>query len=148
MKFIIKKGSGKMMILMLTGVFLVIAFSYQLLIFLQVHDFVYQFPGDWDKPMGVLVGLFLILRSLKFTKESKDLFIKIDEEYLVYRTNELEVKHKVPLTNIERVYKEKGKIRLVTKDLITMNVVDLDEVRLVNETKSLIKKSLMDLNTK
>ncbi|WP_272151805.1 hypothetical protein [Tenacibaculum aiptasiae] len=148
MKFIIKKGSEKMMILMLTGIFLVIAFSYQLLVFLQTNDFVYQFPGDWDKPMGVLVGFFLIFRSLKFTKESKDLFIQIDEEYLVYRTNELEAKHKVSLTNIEKVYKEKGRIRLVTKDLITMNIVDLDEVRLVDETKSLIKKSLMDLNTK
>lgn len=148
MKYTIKKGSGKMRILILTGFFLVIAFSYQLLIFLQVHDFVYQFPGDWDKPMGIIVGLFLILRSLKFTKESKGLFIKIDEEYLVYRTNELETKHKIPLMNIERVYKEKGKISLVTKDLITMDVVDLDEVRLVGKTKSLIKKSLMDLNTK
>ncbi|WP_299125769.1 hypothetical protein [uncultured Tenacibaculum sp.] len=137
-----------MRILILTGFFLVIAFSYQLLIFLQVHDFVYQFPGDWDKPMGIIVGLFLIFRSLKFTKESKDLFIEIDEEYLVYRTNELEAKHKIPLMNIERIYKEKGKICLVTKDLITMNVVDLDEVRLVDETKNLIKKSLMDLNTK
>ena len=137
-----------MRILFLTGIFLVMAFSYQLLVFLKTNDFFYQFPGDWDKPMGILVGLFLIFRSLKFTKESKDLFIKIDEEYLVYRTNELEVKHKIPLANIERVYKEKGKIRLVTKDLITMNVVDLDEVRLVDETKSLIKKSLMDLNTK
>ncbi|WP_420551212.1 hypothetical protein [Tenacibaculum aiptasiae] len=148
MKFIIKKGAGKMMILMLTGIFLVITFSYQLLVFLQTNDFVYQFPGDWDKPMGVLVGFFLIFRSLKFTKESKDLFIKIDEEYLVYRTNELEAKHKIPLTNIERVYKEKGEIRLVTKDLITVNVIDLDKVRLVDETKSLIKKSLMDLNKK
>lgn len=48
---------------LVTGLFLTIAFSYQLYQYLQENTFVTDFPGDWDKPLGILIGVYLIIRS-------------------------------------------------------------------------------------
>ena len=77
MKFRIEKGSLKVYLFLLTGIFLFFISSYQLYEYLQTNQFVSDFPGDWDKPLGVAVGIFLIIRSLKFVNESRSLFIKI-----------------------------------------------------------------------
>lgn len=50
-------------IFLVTGLFLTIAFSYQLYQYLQENIFVIDFPGDWDKPLGILIGVYLIIRS-------------------------------------------------------------------------------------
>ncbi|MFD0963411.1 hypothetical protein [Pseudofulvibacter geojedonensis] len=50
-------------IFLITGVFLTIAFSYQLYQYLQENTFVTEFPGDWDKPLGISIGVYLIIRS-------------------------------------------------------------------------------------
>ena len=49
-----------------TGSFLIIAFSIQLYLFLQTEAFVWEFPGDWDKVLGIAVGVFLLIRYVKF----------------------------------------------------------------------------------
>ena len=50
-------------IFLITGIFLTIAFSYQLYQYLQENTFATKFPGDWDKPLGILIGIYLIIRS-------------------------------------------------------------------------------------
>ncbi|WBX77668.1 hypothetical protein PG911_05265 [Tenacibaculum ovolyticum] len=145
MKYLIKKRSLKAPIFIATGVFLVFSFSYQLYKYLQTNQFIYNFPGDWDKPLGITVGLFLIIRALKFIGESKELFIKTSANYLKYRTNPSDSVHKITLSNIEKIQVKNEKIIILTKDATKLIVVDFNKVRMRDTDIASIKKSLIEL---
>jgi hypothetical protein len=145
MNYRIKKGSYKMLVFMLTGGFLIVMSCYELYN-LQTHQFVTEFPGDWDKPIGIAVGLFLIIRSKQFVLESRNLFIKISGDQLVYRTRNSDSVRKIDLSDIEKLLEKNEKIILVTKDSTKLIIIDFNTVRLRNDTKSSIKKSLFELN--
>ncbi|MFT4661759.1 MAG: hypothetical protein ACI8XB_002040 [Patiriisocius sp.] len=146
MNYRIKKGSYKMLVFMLTGGFLIVMSCYELYNYLQTHQFVTEFPGDWDKPIGIAVGLFLIIRSKQFVLESRNLFIKISGDQLVYRTRNSDSVRKIDLSDIEKLLEKNEKIILVTKDSTKLIIIDFNTVRLRNDTKSSIKKSLFELN--
>lgn len=70
MDYFIKKGrSNTTYIFIATGIFLIISFSIQLYLFLQTTQFTFEFPGDWDKQLGVIIGVFLIVRSRRFRNQ-------------------------------------------------------------------------------
>lgn len=146
MTYRIKKGSKKMILFMLTGIFLATLSSYQLFDYLQTNEFISEFPGDWDKPIGISVGLFLILRSLKFVNESKGLFIKIAKNHLVYRTRQSDSVRKISFSDIEDIREKDEKIIVVTKDLVDRIIVDFKRVRIKDDLKESIKKSLNELD--
>jgi hypothetical protein len=146
MNYRIKKGSYKMLVFMLTGGFLIFMSSYQLYNYLQTNQFVNEFPGDWDKPLGIAVGVFLIIRSRKFVLESRNLFIKISGDKLVYRTRNSDSVRKIVLSDIEKIQENNETIILVTKDSTKLIIIDFNKVRLRNDAKSSIKKSLFELN--
>ncbi|MFT6244817.1 MAG: hypothetical protein ACJA0U_002152 [Salibacteraceae bacterium] len=135
-----------MLVFMLTGGFLTLMSSYELYNFLQTNQFVNEFPGDWDKPLGIAVGLFLIIRSKKFVLESRNLFIKFSGDQLVYRTRHSDSVRKIVLSDIEKLQEKNEKIILVTKDSAKLIIIDFNKVRLRNDVKSSIKKSLFELN--
>lgn len=135
-----------MIIFMLTGIFLIILFSYQLYEYLQMNEFVYEFPGDWDKPLGISVGVFLIIRSLKFIRESKDLFIKISKYHLIYRTRQSDSVQKIALSDIEKIRKKDNKIILTTKDSTELIIIDFNKLRVKDSLQESIKRSLIKLN--
>ncbi len=145
MKFRIEKGSSKMLIFILTGTFLVILFSYQLFKYLKTNQFVYEFPGDWDKPLGIAVGLFLVLRSIKFVRESKELFIKISDNRLEFRTKRSDSIRKFTLSEIKNIKEKDEKIILVTDDSAKFVIVDFGKVRVKNNDIKAIKKALLEL---
>ncbi len=146
MKYRIEKGSLKMMIFMQTGFFLIILFSYQLYNYIQTNEFVYEFPGDWDKPIGILVGIFLLFRSLSFISESKDLFIKFSESHLTFRTKRSDSIQKIALLNIEKIKEKDEKFILITKDFSELTIIDFNKVRLRDNVQKSIKSSLIKLN--
>lgn len=132
---------------MLTGIFLIILFSYQLYEYLQTNEFVSEFPGDWDKPIGILVGLFLVIRSLKFFNESKQLFIKISGSLLIYRTRNSDSVCKIALLDIKKIQEKNDKIILITKDLAELIIIDFNQARVKDNVRNSIKKSLIALNS-
>ncbi|NQX96475.1 MAG: hypothetical protein HRT73_01165 [Flavobacteriales bacterium] len=146
MKFKLKKSSPKMAIFMLTGIFIIILFSYDLYDYIETNEFVYEYPGDWDKPIGILVGLFLIIRSLKFIPESKSLFIEISGSHLIYRTKRSDSIRKTALSDIEKVQEKDAKIILITKDLTELIIIDFNKIRVRDNVQKSIKKSLIELN--
>jgi hypothetical protein len=146
MKFRIKKRSFKMATFMLTGIFLALMSGYELYNYIQTNQFVYEYPGDWDKPLGIAVGLFLIIRSTKFIRESRELFIKISENNLSYRTKQSDSIHKISLSEIERIKEKNDKIILITKDLTELIIIDFNKVRIKDNVRNSIKKSLIELN--
>ena len=145
MKYLIKKRSLKAPIFIATGIFLVFSFGYQLYKHLQTNQFIYSFPGDWDKPLGITVGLFLIIRAIKFIEESRELFIKISANYLEDRTNSSDSVRKIALSNIEKVQVKSEKIIILTKDATKLIVVDFNKVRMRDTDIASIKKYLIEL---
>jgi hypothetical protein len=145
MKHRIEKGSSKMSLFILTGIFLTLVSSYQLYNYLQTNIFVYEFPGDWDKPLGILVGLFLIIRSTKFVNESRELFIEISENQLTYRTIRTDSVKKISLSNIKKIQEKDEEIILITKDSTKLTIVNFNKIRLRPEKRDSIRKSLIKL---
>ena len=145
MKHRIEKGSSKMYLFILTGIFLTLVSSYQLYNYLQTNQFVYEFPGDWDKPLGIFVGLFLIIRSTKFVNESRELFIEISENQLTFRTIRTDSVKKISLSNIEKIQEKDEEIILITKDSTKLTIVNFNKVRLRLEKRDSIRKSLIKL---
>ncbi len=130
----------------MTGLFLLIAFSYQLYTYLEKNEFIYEFPGDWDKPIGILVGLFLIMRSLKFYREeSKGLFIEISKSHLIFKTKNSDSIHKIALSTIKKVKEENEKIIVISKGESDRLIVDFKKVRVRKNIKESIKESLLKL---
>lgn len=148
MKYQLEKGSSKMMISLLTGIFIMLMFSYQLYELLQIDEFVAEFPGDWDKIIGILVGAFLSIRSVKFRKEAKELFIKITGNELSYRTKRSYSMHTIPFSTIEKIQKKENKILLTTKDNKELMIVDFNKLPVKGSLQESIKQSLVNLNDK
>lgn len=146
MHFIAKKGSSKTMYLfILTGLFLVILSSYDLYNYLQTNPFVSKFPGDWDKIIGIAVGLFLIIRSKKFIPQSKGLFVKVARNHLVYRIKDSDPVHKITLSAILKIKRiDEYKVKIISKDLTE---ITLDFRSLVWEkNRKAVIKSIVELN--
>lgn len=146
MKYQLEKGSSKMKIFLLTGVFLMLMFSYQLVDYLQMNTFVVELPGDWDKVIGILVGAFLVFRSFKFRQEAKELFIKITGNELSYRTKRSDSMQTVPFSTIEKIQKKENIIILKTKDNIELIVIDFNKIRVKDSLQTSIIQSLVKLN--
>jgi DNA-directed RNA polymerase beta' subunit len=145
MKYRIEKGSPKMYQFIVIVIFLVLASSYQLYNYLQTNQFVYEFPGDWDKPLGITVGLFLIIQSTKFISESRELFIEISENQLTYRTIRTGSVRKIALSNIKKIQEKNKKIILETEDSTKLTIINFNKVRVRPEIRESIRKSLIEL---
>lgn len=135
-----------MLIFLLVGIFLALMSGYQLYTYLQTNEFVSEFPGDWDKPLGITVGLYLIIRSLMFVRESRSLFIKISDNQLVFRTKDTDSIRKINMSDIKKIQEKSDKMILVTKDSAEFTVVDFNEVRVRDDVRASIKKALIGLN--
>jgi hypothetical protein len=147
MDYIIKKGrSNTTYIFIVTGIFLIISFSTQLYIFLQTTHFTFEFPGDWDKPLGIIIGIFLIVRSRRFRNQRLGLFIKIDDKKMTFRTQENQDVQKVTLTDIINVSGNEDGITLKTSTNQNI-VIDLTAVKSEKEMKILRKNLIQKLNS-
>ncbi|MCH2031942.1 MAG: hypothetical protein MK202_00355 [Tenacibaculum sp.] len=147
MYYIIKKGrSNTTYIFIATGIFLIISFSIQLYIFSQTTQFKFQFPGDWDKPLGIIIGVFLIIRSRRFRNQRLGLFIKIDDKKMTFRTQENQDVQKVTLTDIINVSGNEDGITLKTSTNQNI-VIDLTAVKSEKEMKILRKNLIQKLNS-
>ena len=146
MEYIAKKGSSKTMyVFILTGLFLASFSSYDLYNYLQTNPFVSKFPGDWDKIIGIAVGLFLIIRSKKFIPQSKGLFVKVAGNHLVYRIKDSDPVHKITLSAILKIKRiDEYKVKIISKDLTE---ITLDFRSLVWEkNRKAVIKSIVELN--
>jgi hypothetical protein len=146
MKYIVKKRALKMYIFLLTGSGLALLSGYELYNYAQINQFVYEFPGDWDKPIGIAVGLLLIIRSTKFISESRQLFIEVSKDCLAYRTNASDSVRKITLSDIKKVKKNGEKIILISKDATELTIVNFDKLRVREQKKKRITKALIQLN--
>ncbi|NOQ73960.1 MAG: hypothetical protein GQ574_18285 [Crocinitomix sp.] len=146
MKYIIEKGSMKKSkwLFIFIGFFLIILGSYDLYNYLQTNEFIYKFPGDWDKVLLIIVGIFLIIRSRKFVVISRDLFIEISTDQLVYRVTRSESVRKIALSNIEKIQKNDKEIIITTKDLNKLTIADFNKARIRDDKRKSITKSLID----
>ncbi len=149
MRYEIKpKISLKVKTFFVTGLFLLIAFSYELYTYLEKHEFIYEFPGDWDKPIGIVVGIFILFRSFKFyRKELKGLFIEITKSDLIFRTKHRSSVKSIQLSSIKKVKEEGNEIIAIIKGEPDAVVIDFKKVRVSNNTKKLIKASLLKLKS-
>jgi hypothetical protein len=148
MKYTIQAGSAKRAkaIFILTGSFLILLFSYQLYDYLQTNEFVAEFPGDWDKPIGIAVGVFVLIRSRKFSVDARDVFVKIAGNELSYRVARSDSIRKIDLSTVEKI-REKGKvITLTTKDSTKLTIADFNKVRIKDDKRESITKSLIEIN--
>lgn len=144
MKYTLQKGTFKRSkyIFIFTGVFLIALFGYQLYDHLQSNDFIYEFPGDWDKVLGMLVGLILILRSSIFTVRSRDLFIEITDAELKYRINRTAPVKQINRSDIDKLEVKKGQVIVFPKESERISIVDLSEMRIRDERKREIIEGL------
>jgi hypothetical protein len=140
MNLIIKKGRLSSTVLFITtGLFLVVSFGYQLVTYLNTNDFVTTFPGDWDKPLGILVGIFLIFRSKRFENQRKGLFVELEKNKLQFRTRESEKTQRINLKDIDKVYATEDGINIKTKDNHQV-ILYLKSIKSEKEMKELRKK--------
>lgn len=140
MNLIIKKGRLSSTVLFITtGLFLVVSFGYQLITYLSTNDFVTTFPGDWDKPLGILVGIFLIFRSKRFENQRKGLFVELEKNKLQFRTRESEKTQRINLKDIDKVYATEDGINIKTKDNHQV-ILYLKSIKSEKEMKELRKK--------
>lgn len=144
MKYIIQEGTFKRSksIFIFTGVFLIALFGYQLYDHLQVNEFNYDFPGDWDKVLGMLIGVFLIFRASVFTLRSRDLFIEITNTEVKYRMNRMEPVKRINRSDIDKVEVKKGQVVVFAKDSKKITIVDFNEIRIREEKKATIIEGL------
>ncbi len=148
MKYIIQKGELKRSkwLFIGIGIFLISMSSYELYNFLQINEFVYEYPGDWDKVLLIPVGIFLLIRSRKFVVRSRDLFVKVSDDHLEYRVKKLDSVQKITLSNIEKIQKKDGEIILTTKGLTKLTIADFNKARIKDNKRELITKALIQLN--
>lgn len=146
MNYTIKKGRNSSTILFIsTGIFLVISFSYQLLNYLKTNDFITSFPGDWDKPLGILVGIFLLIRSQRFKNQRKGLFIKLNKNELTFRTKESETTQKINTNEIDKAYASEDNVILKTKSHKKITI-DLSSIKSEKEMKAIRKMIIESIN--
>ena len=146
MNYTIKKGrSNSTYLFVLTGIFLIISFGYQLYTFLQSNDFIMKLPGDWDKPLGIVIGIILIIRSRRFRNQRLGLFIRIDKKKLIFRTQENQNVQKINLTNIINAYGNEYGITLKTKSNKKINI-NLTAIKTEKEIQVIRKELIQKLN--
>ncbi|TCP26962.1 hypothetical protein EV195_102304 [Tenacibaculum skagerrakense] len=146
MNYTIKKGRNSSTILFIsTGIFLVISFSYQLLNYLKTNDFITSFPGDWDKPLGILVGIFLLIRSQRFKNQRKGLFIKLNKNELTFRTKESETTQKINTNEIDKAYASEDNVILKTNSHKKITI-DLSSIKSEKEMKAIRKMIIVSIN--
>lgn len=147
MKYVIKEGTHKKSksIFIFTGVFLILLFTYQLYSNLLTHEFSFDFPGDWDKVIGILVGIYLIFRSRIFTVRSRDIFIEITDALIKYRLNPSDSIQKIERSAIDKVEVKKGQVILFTKQSKRIIIADFNKVRMRDEQRDSIVKSIKQL---
>lgn len=148
MKHIINEGTFKRSktIFIVTGLFLITLFGYQLYNHLQTDQFVAKFPGDWDKVLGIAIGLFLIIRSRKFNIRARDIFIEIGKDQLTYRVSRSSSVDKIPLSDIDHIRENGDKIILTTKNASKLTIADFGQHLIRDDKRKTIKKSLLELN--
>jgi len=148
MKYIIEKGSMNKTkwIFIFIGFFLIIMSSFDLYNFLQANQFVYQYPGDWDKVILIPIGVFLIIRARKFSVQSRDLFVEISNDQLMFRAERKNSVRKIAFSTIEKIQKKDKKIMLTTKNLSKIIIVDFNTVRIRDDNRKSITTALIELN--
>ena len=113
MNFIIKKGSSSSYyILLLTGLFLIFVFSYIFCEHILTSNFIITFPGDWDKPLAILIGFITLYRASKFKNKTLGLFIKTTPSQLIFKTIETESIKKYILIQLRRSLQKKTTLSL------------------------------------
>jgi hypothetical protein len=144
MKYIIQEGTFKKSksIFVFTGVFLIALFGYQLYDHLELNEFNYGFPGDWDKVLGIIVGIFLIFRSSVFTVRSRDLFIEVTGAEVKYRMNRRKPIKKINRSDIDKLEVKKGQVVVFTKESKRITIVDFNEVRIRDDKRDSIIEAL------
>jgi len=150
MKYIIEKGSMNKTkwIFICIGFFLIIMSSFDLYNFLQANQFVYQYPGDWDKVILIPIGVFLIIRARKFAIKSRDIFVEISNDQLMFRAERKDSVRKIAFSTIEKIQKKDKKIMLTTKNLGKITIVDFNTVRIRDDKRKSITTALIELNDK
>ena len=144
MNFIIKKGSSSSYyILLLTGLFLIFVFSYILCKHILTSNFIITFPGDWDKPLAILIGFITLYRARKFKNKTLELFIKTTPSQLTFRTIETESIKKIHLNSIKKIFAKENYIKLITIDN-TEYTISLVNINTEKERKD-IRKYLLNL---
>lgn len=143
MTYLIKKGAPRTMyIFILTGVFLIIAFGYKSYNSLADDQFITEFPGDWDKPLGIVIGFFLLIRSTSFIPKARKLFISITPDKIVYRTKNTDAIRTVLLPDIKKTHATADTVFFKTNNKKT-HAIDLSQVR-EEERKKAIRNSLLE----
>lgn len=149
MKYIVEEGTHKKSksIFIFTGTFLICLFGYQLFDHLQLNEFNTELPGDWDKVIGIVIGIYLIFRSRVFTVRSRDLFIEVTDTDVTYRMHKTEPIKKLDRLDIEKLEVKKGKVIITTRDSIPETIVDFNQVRIRdNKRESIIDELKQELN--
>lgn len=148
MKYKLQEGTfkGSKYVFIGTGIFLVALFGYQLFEHVQTDDFNSDFPGDWDKVLGVALGIYFTFRSRVFALRSRDLFIEVTDSEVRYRVSRKEPIKKIERSKIDRLEVKKGVVTVLTKESTKKTILDLNEFRLRDEQRASIinglKKSL------
>ena len=144
MKYTIQQGTFRRskFIFIFTGVFLIALFGYQLYDHLEINAFDYNFPGDWDKVLGIGVGVFLIFRSTVFTVRSRDLFVEVTDAEVKYRMNRREPIKRMNHSDIDKIEVKNGEVILFTKKSKRINLVDFNEFRMRDEKREAIIEGL------
>jgi len=145
MKYIIKKGSsrGAFIAFLGTGLLMLCLFSIELNNHLKSNTFDWVFPGDWDKFAGIFIGGFLVLRSLKFTKDIKTNYINIEANILTFRTVIYSKEVSIVINDINSTSKTKGNILIKMQDN-TEYIFDLNEIK-NSEDRKMIKNKLLNI---
>lgn len=140
MRYILEKGSFKttMYLFIGTGIFLIALFSYKIYIVLQERAFVSDFPGDWDNVIGIVLGIYLIIRSYRFRNRSIDLFIEITTQHLRYRASRKEKINVFKKEALDNITSYGGKVQINQKNTKQAVVIDLNSYRLTDTQKKQI----------
>lgn len=149
MKYIVEEGTHKKSksIFIFTGTFLIFLSGYQLFDHLQHNEFNTKFPGDWDKLIGIVIGVYLIFRSRVFTVRSRDLFVEITDTQVISRMNRKDAIFKVERSKIDKLEVKKGKVIITTRDSIPETIIDFNKLRIRdNKRESIIDGLKQELN--
>lgn len=143
MKYTIEKGRyrNSMYLFIFTGLFLIGLFSYQLNDLVNERPFQSDFPGDWDKVLGIAIGIFLIIRSFKFRVQSRDLFIQFDDNSIQFRIDRNDKVHKIDKSIIQDIKVQKGNLKISKKDNPDSLTINLNDLRMRDELKNKIVKA-------
>ena len=146
MKFTIEKGQYKTSkyLFIFTGIFLIILFCYQLINLINERPFKSEFPGDWDKVICIGIGIYLIFRSSVFKIRSRDIFIEVTDSLVKYRIDKTKPIATIRRSDIDNFEIKKGKVNLMTKESEKITIIDFNKMRIRDEKRESITKSLKE----